>query len=268
MAILRKYFFVAAVCFLFLGAGEVLAATNISATTTEHWAWNDVIGWMDFFNTDSVTVATNRSGNICSTSSYGVRNDGVGNYSGWAWNDNHGWISFWCGNNSGCGSSTYRVTIDGNGRFRGFAWNDVAGWISVDCTDNPGGCDPEAGGSDYQIITSWRPTSTTGWLESPTFDTEIAAGVQLNSVLWQGDLPIGTTVKFQFAASNSSSGPWSFSGTDDTSLTYYDPTLSNTSIKLNYALYNNKRYFRYKAFFEAAGATLPRVDDVIINWSP
>ena len=27
---------------------NVLAATNISSGVYEHWAWNDVIGWIDF----------------------------------------------------------------------------------------------------------------------------------------------------------------------------------------------------------------------------
>lgn len=263
------------------------AATNISATTTEHWAWNDIIGWIDFFNTNTVVVATNatttgyasssagdisldcattRNGNICAQSSYGVRSDGAGNYTGWAWNDTYGWISFWCGNNNGCGSSNYRVVIDGtNGFFSGWAWNDVIGWISFSCANAGQNCST----SDYRVVTSWRSTSTIGWLESSTFDTGVSRGAQLNSFLWQGDLPVGTAVKFQFASSNSSSGPWTFMGTDGTSSTYYT-TDPNVSLKLDYSQHTNKRYFRYKAFlFSNVSSTLtPRVDDIIVNWSP
>ena len=119
------------------------------------------------------------------------------------------------------------------------------------------------------MITSWTSTSTMGWLESSTFDTEVPAGAQINSVLWQGNQPVATTVKFQFAASSSSSGPWVFSGTDGTSNTYYS-TGPNAPLKLDYSLYNNKRYFRYKVFLlsDISSAFTPRVDDIIINWSP
>ena len=215
----------------------------------------------------SLDCKTSPGGDICATSSYGVISDAVGNYSGWAWNDTYGWISFWCGNNSGCGSSNYRVTINGStGYFSGWAWNDVMGWISFNCADpDP----PICGTSDYKVVTSWRSTSTTGILESSTFDTGVAAGAQLNSILWQGNLPADTTVKFQFASSNSSSGPWTFMGTGGATDTYYitDP---NASLKLGYTYHNNKRYFRYKAFLlsNPASTISPRIDDIIINWSP
>ena len=88
-----------------LGANRAEAATNISATTTEHWAWNDIIGWMDFYNTLNINVgttqltgyasssagdisldcATTRIGSICGTSNYKVLNDGLGGLSGWGW---------------------------------------------------------------------------------------------------------------------------------------------------------------------------------------
>lgn len=276
------------VVFLCFVATEARAATNISATTTDHWAWNDVIGWIDFFNTNTVNVsssalsgyasssagdisldcATTRNGNICGQSQYQVTNDAAGNLSSWGWNDQNGWISF-CGGlgTSDCpGSISYRAWISPSGRFQNYAWNDVIGWISLDCTNNPSGC----GQSDYKIITSWTPTSTTGTLDSTTYDTGVSAGAQLNSVLWQGNSPAGTAVRFQFAASNSSSGPWSFGGTDGTSNTYYSPSGPNVSLKLDYGLYNDKRYFRYKAFlFSNSSSTLsPRVDDILVNWSP
>ncbi len=266
------------------------AATNISATTTEHWAWSDIIGWIDFYQSGnsnivvasnatttgyasssvgdiSLDCATTRSGNICATSNYGVRNDGVGNLTGWGWNDEYGWISFDCNNNGGCGSSPYQVYIDSIGNFRNYAWNDAIGWISFNCHDIQG---VTCSTSDYKVVTSWLPTSTTATLESSTYDTGVSSGTQLNSVLWQGNLPVGTAVKFQFAVSNVSSGPWTFSGTDGTSVTYYNPAAPDSSLKLNYSLYNNMRYFRYKAFLlsNASSSLSPRVDDIVVSWSP
>ncbi|MBI4085510.1 MAG: hypothetical protein HY432_03345 [Candidatus Liptonbacteria bacterium] len=267
---------------LFVNMAE--AATNISASTTAHWAWNDVVGWMDFYNTDTITVSsqnligyasssvgdisldchTTRSGDICSQSNYQVTNDGSGNLSNWGWNDTYGWISFDCNNNGGCGSSNYRVYIDANGNFHNYAWNDTVGWISFNC-DNYGGC----GSSNYKVLTSWTATSAIATLDSTTYDTGVSSGAQLNSVMWHGTLPAGTAVRFQFATSNSSSGPWSFMGTDGTSNTYYN-TGQDVSLKLDYSLFNNARYFRYKIFLvsDAAQSLSPTVNEVLINWSP
>src|SRR5258708_2212440 len=100
-------------CAIFTGVLNVSAATNISATPASHYAWNDLIGWMDFYNTNTVVVgvhgltgyssssvgdisldcATTRVGNICGSSNYQVTNDGAGNLSGWGWTDSYGWIS-------------------------------------------------------------------------------------------------------------------------------------------------------------------------------
>ncbi len=262
------------------------AATNISSTTTDHWAWNDNIGWIDFYNTQSVNVfsnrlegyasssagdisldcATTRIGNICLQSQYQVTNDGAGNLSNWAWNDQYGWISFDCNNNSSCGTSSYRVLINGTtGDFSSYAWNDVIGWISFNCTDTSGLCAT----SQYKVNTSWTSTSTTGTVDSTTYDTGVAAGVGLNSVLWHGSQPAGTSVKFQFATSNSSSGPWTFVGNDGTVNTYYT-TGPDLSKKLDYSSHNNFRYFRYRALMlsNQSSTISPRVDDVIVNWSP
>lgn len=269
------------------------AATNINSSTTLHWAWNDLIGWIDFYNTNSVNVSSqNLNGyasssagyvsldchspapgtpNICSQSNYQVTNDGLGNLSNWAWNDEFGWISFDCHNNNWCGVSNYQVQISPTtGDFSGWAWNDVIGWISF-CGNSSGigncGTTPS---STYKVNTSWIATSTSGTLDSSTYDTGVAAGAQLNSVLWQGNASSGTSVGFQFATSNSSSGPWTFIGPDGTSNSYYTPSGPNISLKLSYTLHNNFRYFRYRVKLTSnqAQTFTPRVDDVIVNWSP
>jgi hypothetical protein len=287
---MKKYLLITAGIIFFASVGVTHAATNISATSSQHWAWNDVIGWMDFYvgGTSNITVSagtltgnasstvgpvsldchTSPVGNICSPTNgnYQVLNDGGGNLSGWAWNDTIGWISFWCGNTGGCGTSAYRVSIDASGNFSNYAWNDAVGWISFNCND-PGIC----GTSNYLVNAAWSPTSTTGTLDSTTFDTGIAAGAQLNSVMWQGNLPGGTTVAFQVAVANASSGPWNFTGPDGTSGTTWAGGNPGIAVPFsNYPLYTNYRYFRYRVLLTSNTnqSATPRVDDVIISWSP
>ncbi|MEK7195390.1 MAG: hypothetical protein AAB655_01710 [Patescibacteria group bacterium] len=276
-------FFAAATFILFSYRAD--AATNISATTTDHWAWNDLIGWIDFYNTQTINVSsqaltgyasssvgdvsldchTTRVGDICVQSTYQVVNDTAGNLSGWGWNDQYGWISFWNGNHGGIYS--YRVYIDSSGNFHNFAWNDIIGWISFNCADP---IPPLCGGSNYKVNTDWRATSTTSVLDSTVYDTGATAGAQFNSIIWQGSQPVGTSVKFQIAVSNSPAGPWNFLGSDGTSATYYYSPTGPASIRLNYSAHNNMRYFRYRAFLVSneSQTQTPRIDDVIVNWSP
>ncbi|SRR6266481_2096809 len=275
----------------------VKAATNIDATNK--WAWNDVSGWMDFNITNTVNVtntglqgyASSSIGdisldcnttshvpsNICTASTtYQVFNDGSGFLSGWGWNDVVGWISF-CGgqSTSTCpGSTSYRVIIDGaTGNFSGWAWNDAIGWITV-CgnpsgTGGSGGCPHTT--STYLVQTTWTSTSTTGSLDSTPFDTGVSGGAQINSILWQGSLPSGTQVRFQIAASNSTStltnfvGPLNTGGGND----YYGPVGVGAPFPVSYTLHNNQRYFRYRIILvsDSGHTSSPRVDDVIVNWS-
>jgi hypothetical protein len=283
-------FLLAAALFFSRAATAEATVTNISGAATDHWAWNDLIGWLDFYGTDTVTVtsknltgyASSTAGDvsldchttshsppdICGQSNYQVTNDGLGDLSGWGWNDEYGWISFDCHNTGGCGtgpaSSTYEVVIDPNtGIFSNYAWNDVIGWISFNCADY-GGC-----ASNYKVVTSWIATSTTGSLDSTVYDTGVAGGAQLNSVLWRGSQPGGTAVEFQFAVSSSSTEPWIFRGPDGTTNTFYTGN-SGVSIPLDYTFFNNQRYFRYRVTLVSnqAQTVSPRVDDVIVNWSP
>ena len=268
-----------------------LAATNIlpdnpSAVPPQYnqWAWNDTIGWIDFYSTNNVNVlpaqlngyanssvgyialdcATSPNGNICGTSNFKVSNDGSGNLTGWAWNDAIGWISF---DSSTAGSSyVYQVTISpSTGDFSGWAWNDIVGWISFNCLQ-PNIC----GTSDYKVKTVWRNVATSGNLTSSIFDTGASSGVAINTIMWQGNKPSDTNVKFQIASSNSSSGPWSYFGPDGSDTTYYTPTDANMPVQINSVFHNNHRYFRYKIFLysNASQTAGPRVDDVIINYSP
>jgi hypothetical protein len=75
-------------------------------------------------------------------------------------------------------------------------------------------------------------------------------------------------VSFQLAVSNASSGPWNFTGPDGTINTYYVPSGPGVPLKLNYSLYSNYRYFRYRATLVSTPTSTPRVDNVIVGWSP
>jgi hypothetical protein len=271
---------------------SAISVTNIDSTNK--WAWNDLIGWIDFYGTNTVNVssqqltgyasssagdisldcATTRNGNICGQSDYKVLNDGMGNLSGWGWNDNYGWISF-CGgqNTSNCpGSTIYQVKINPTtGDFSDYAWNDIAGWISF-CGQPGGGGGCASSTYSYKVNTFWRATSTTGYLDSSIYDTQVSGGAQINSIMWKGDLPSGTQVRFKIASSNSPSGPWNFLGPGGTTSDddYYGPVSPNVQYKVNYILHSNHRYFRYRIILvsDQAQQNSPRVDDVIVNWSP
>lgn len=265
--------------------GVAFASTNVSSGGNSHWAWNDAVGWIDFYSPGTVEVsgtgltgyasssmgqisfdcATSPSGNICGTSDYSVVNDGAGNLSGWAWSDAVGWISF-CGgaSTSTCpGATSYQVSIDSNGDFHGWAWNDAIGWIDFNCANNSS-CTT----SNYYVSAGWVATGTVGTLESITYDTGDVQGAQLDSVAWKGTQPSGTTVEFQFAVSNSSSGPWNFTGPDGTSNTYYVPAGPGVTLPLTYSLYANYRYFRYMVTLVSTPTSSPVVNNVIVDWSP
>lgn len=260
------------------------ATTEASSTnnidSTNKWAWNDVIGWIDFNITGTVTVtsssisgyASSGVGYIaldcatspspsCSPSSYGVTNDGTGVLSGFAWNDAIGWIKF-----KSTSGPSYGVTIStSTGDFSGFAWNDVVGWFSFNCADISA-----CGTSNFKTQTLWSNTVSTATLTSSIFDTEIAGGAGFNTIMWQGTQPTGTAVKFQIATSASSSGPWNYLGPDGTDATYYQPAGPDVQTKLIKALHDNNRYVRYRVTLESniEKTYSPLVSNIVIGWSP
>jgi hypothetical protein len=284
-----------------LSVGETRAQSNIN--TIERWAWNDVIGWLDFRYAANPNVVVTSSevqgyalssvgfislncaygppGSDC-TIPYSVTNSN-GVLSGWGWSDQIGWVSFNC-NNSGignqCGSSNYGVTIT-NGNFQGWAWNDVIGWLSFDSDDcdqdqngfwdvNCGGDNLTTAVTSFGVQTSWGTGAVQGNLTSSVLDTNDANGVALRTIMWQGVLNSGD-VAFQVASSNSDSGPWNFLGLDGTDTTFYGAGSGpNIQILLRPADHNNKRYFRYKIFLDSdvGGTQSPTVQDVIIGYSP
>lgn len=281
--------------FFGLTPGVTHAATNINSAAGEHWAWNDVIGWIDFYGTLNVNVnkvqlngyasssvgyvsldcATSPSGDICGTSNYQVLNDGNGNLSGWAWNDEIGWISF-CGGSgtADCpGTNGYHVQVSQLNQttsiFTGWAWNDLVGWISFNCDAGGAGGPGICGISQYDVRTSWIATSTAASLDSTTYDTGVPGGAIINSVMWIGNQPSNTFVDFQFAASNSSSGPWNYATSTSYRVAKCVSASTCSPMKVDYTL-NNNRYFRYRATLtsDLAQRATPLISDIIVNWSP
>lgn len=271
---------------------QARAATNINSSSSQHFAWNDEIGWIDFYSTGNVTVtseqltgyATSSVGAIaldCATSpsgnctyNYKVSNDGNGDLSGWAWNDEIGWISFYWGNASANPAASTTALCQGyggycgvsisSGAFQGWAWNDVVGWIDFNCS-NTSIC----GTYNFSVDTSWVPQAATGTLVSQVFDTGESSGAQLNSITWKGSAPAGTSVGFLIAVSNSSSGPWNFVGSGGSSSTPYTGV---PGVPISLGDYSSLagRYFRYEAILTSnpAQTATPEVNDIIVNWSP
>lgn len=319
--------------------GQPETVTNIVAdgssacggpTSKCEWAWNDVIGWIDFRPTESpaptdgsvivgvgnteilgyasssvgyisLNCATQVPGGPVPTCTGGAGlwkvsvNSTNGALAGWAWNDQIGWISFSGTPNYGvsitiseggnhCSSPTPPATC---GDFNGWAWNDVIGWISFNCANSgTNGCSVPA--IQYKVKTSWVPPPPTlpeGDLTSSIFDTQAVNGAAINTIIWRGTPPAGAPgnsgdyVKFKIATSDSQSGPWNFIGPDALDPeSYYQNTLGpDHPININLAPghHNNKRYVRYKVFLFPCNpvdgcnpAQGPRIDDIIINWSP
>ncbi|TSC82673.1 MAG: Uncharacterized protein G01um101420_196 [Parcubacteria group bacterium Gr01-1014_20] len=232
--------------FYFLQVAErVGAVTNIHSTSTDHWGWNDLMGWQDFYSKGNVFVKPLKVVGVVSSTigdvvlhcesdpvsgcsgpagNWGVLNAG-GQLSGWAWNDVVGWISF-CGKPGGVGGcfpslTTYGVTVSNlitgsdepPSDFSGWAWNASVGWFNFNCSNlaptEPAWCDISSSTSyaaGYKVRTDWSATSTYGSLYSAVFDAGSNFPVDYNSVAWVGTKPAGTDVFFQLAVRNDCSG--------------------------------------------------------------
>jgi len=224
--------------------------------SVSRYAWNDIIGWLDFYGTPpggpitpggAATVAATKMtrwattssdgefaldcattpgtpSNICSTSDFSVSNSN-GNLAGFAWNDIYGWVSF-CGGQgtTNCpGTVVYQVTINQtDGQFHGWAWNDTIGWISLNCAE---------------------------------------AGVG-----------VCATSSYKVKVASAGSGAWSYIGPDGSHLSFYATTGPEAPVPIVTAYHNNKRYYRYMVYLDfqekTLGDTKPVVDEVIVGWSP
>lgn len=274
--------------------GVAYAATNIDTQNAgDKWGWNDVVGWINMKDANTVMVnatgvsgyassfvgdimfdcATTPVGNTCATAHFQTANDGWGNLSGWAWNDAMGWISM---SGTTADAKTYQVFVapsgDGiNSYFHGWAWNDVVGWINFNCND----FESLAGGTgigicaathNYKTQTSAYAAASQGTLTSSIFDIGTATGI-VNSIMWKGSQPGNTKVQFEIA-------------TAETAAALANPTYTllpdarqgvAVSVARNAATgleVENRRYIRYRVSLISDGGLGPRIDDILINWSP
>jgi len=103
-----------------------------------------------------------------------------------------------------------------------------------------------------------------GVLESSTFDIG-SDQLAYNWIAWSGTKPLNTTVRFQIATSNNSSGPWSYVGPDGTATSYYT---DSTGELINYNYHLNQRYLRYKLYLDSqADLQVPILEEVTISYS-
>jgi hypothetical protein len=120
--------------------------------------------------------------------------------------------------------------------------------------------DTTAGGRDINFITYINPGfASSGTFVSSLKDANPAAGRTPNwtTLTYSASTPAGTAVKFQIAASNTASGPFSFVGPDGTAATFF--TTSGASL----SQFNGFRYLKYKAFLSTTnGAVTPLVSSV------
>lgn len=92
--------------------------------------------------------------------------------------------------------------------------------------------------------------ATAGDLISSTKDSNPGTGsTNWSTLSWTKSTPTGTSVRFQAAASNSSSGPFNFVGPDGTAGSYF--TTSNASL----SQFNGNRYLRYRAYLATTATT-------------
>ncbi len=137
-----------------LASSPALASsTNGTIDATNHYAWSETTGWIDFGAiggnvqvTDSGLTGYAWGAKIGWINLQGVLNNG-GTLSGDAWSETTGYIDF---KPTGGG-----VTIDSSGNFSGYAWGPKIGWISFNCS-NAKSCQS---GTDYKVSTDWRPAS-------------------------------------------------------------------------------------------------------------
>jgi hypothetical protein len=146
------------------------------------------------------------------------------------------WLST---NNDAYAGGTLVYSLDPGGT----AWNNQVGGGTVDALFRT-------------YVDSYIPS---GQFVSSVKDSGGGA-VTWNTLSWTATVPANSTLKFQVAASNSSSGPFNFAGPDGTSATYF--TTSGASL----GQFSGMRYLQYQAFFTTTDATVtPSLHDVTLS---
>ena len=145
----------------------------------------------------------------------------------------------------------YRATRSNKNSYAGGAWY----------TSTNSGSTWAAQGQDLAFRTYVTPVSyaTSGTLVSSLKDSNPAVGgsTAWTTLTWTATTPVGTSVKFQAAGSNSASGPFNFVGPDGTANTYF--TAGGSAL----GQFNGLRYLKYKAYLGTTSATAtPTLGDV------
>lgn len=156
------------------------------------------------------------------------------------------------------GSSQTVLNVDVQNSF-------ACGGVMVDAGENPN--------RDSRNNACWRFGSgyaVSGFLYSHIIDTQIQGGTTPNAILWRGTEPAGTRVKFQFASSNATSGPWNYLGWNGffcSPIGSYSGA-SGKAIEIKAACHVNERYLRYKVILETDDTTItPVVEEIVLNYA-
>ena len=120
-----------------------------------------------------------------------------------------------------------------------------------------GGTSPTADGGFKTYVGGSVGYSNAGNLISSAKDSNPGAGTTSWSTLsWTNSLPSGTNIRFQAAASNTSTGPFNFVGPDGTSGSYF------TSTGASLSQFNGNRYLKYRAYLStSSGSATPTLND-------
>ena len=111
---------------LFAAVGDVRAATNISDTSPNHYAWSENAGWLNFYPQGAQSDVM-------------VHDECLGGY---VWAENIGYITLRAPDATTCeaiGNSApnnYGVTVAEDGSCAGYGWSENAGWINFGATAN------------------------------------------------------------------------------------------------------------------------------------
>ncbi len=172
------------------------------------------------------------------------------------------------GNNS-TSISFYLMRFSNNQVFHQSDWSEGEGQEGP--VPNPGSQFAYAENINFDTEGQITMATTTdnAVLFSSILDTGINGGAGFNSFLWLGSFNTGGIVKFQIAFSNSPVGPWVYYGPISEEEDWYE---ENPNISINFPITEpaspqNNRYIRYKVLLSTSDIS-PRIDDIIINWSP
>ncbi|NTW22242.1 hypothetical protein HGA34_01700, partial [Candidatus Falkowbacteria bacterium] len=192
-----------------------------------------------------------------------------------------------CATNNDCTSLDASLVTSHSVDISGLA-STTSYYFRVRSTDGAGN---ESISPSYVFVTGgMAQIAITGDLVSAVFDTASSTdGPAYNSILWQGVLGgVGQNegrVRFQLAASDCANGStdypacsvgtWVYiGGTTCAPGDWYDPGGPDVPAEIGcFSSFNNKRYYSYKVQVcsddcTARGSSTPRIDEIVVNYSP